>query len=449
MDSIGAYLKNRRETYGLTLDDIYARTKIRHHVIEQIEQDNFSIMPAPYLRSFLRTYCEMVKIEEEEIQAIIAKVGVASKPTPAVIATPVSDAPKQTRSAPPKAEYSVKPLLLRAFIFAGLFLAIVIAIYTYVFKPDPKSAHTPQQKSDSSLLTVVGNTVVGLIDESVTTDSLLLDMRASDQVWITMTADGKFSRQFLLNANEKRSWSAKEFFLLSVSNAGALEIMRNGKPLPLLGEKGEFVRSVKITKDDLIASSSPYTKQVTPSANTTQQVPQTTAPKPILQQPKQELPKKEIPKEKPIIQQPKKEPPKQESPKKEVAKPIIQQPKQELPKKDIAKEKPIIQQPKQESPKKEVAKPIIQQPKQELPKKDIAKEKPIIQQPKKEPPQKEVAKEKVEKKSETTKEPKKESRKERRERRKRGSLEIESVPLRSVDEGLPIPKPLPKQIPPE
>ena len=58
---------------------------------------------------------------------------------------------------------------------------------------------------------------------------------------------------------------------------------------------------------------------------------------------------------------------------------------------------------------------------------------------------KEVVKEKVDKKAEAAKETKKE----RRERRKRGSLEIESVPLRTVDEGLPIPKPLPKQIPPE
>lgn len=394
MDSIGAYLKNRRETYGLTLDDIYARTKIRHHVIEQIEQDNFSVMPAPYLRSFLRTYCEMVKIEEDEIQSIIAKVGVAPKPTPAVIVPTVNEQPKQTMrsSAPPKAEYSVKPLLIRAFIFAALFLGIVVLIYTYVFKPTSAS-QAQKEKGDTSLLTVVGNTVVGLIDESVTTDSLVVDLRASDQVWITMTADGKFSRQFLLNANEKRSWSAKEYFLLSVSNAGALEIMRNGKQLPTLGEKGEFVRSVKITKDDLIASSSPYSKQITPSAP---------AATPTTIQPTQQAVQKPVQQ---AVQKP--------------AQQAVQKPVQQAVQKPV-KETPIAAKP-------EVAK----------------KEKSVV-----EPTKKETAK-KEEKTQEAKAEKTKESKKERRERRKRGAVEIESVPLRPVEEGLPLTKPLPKQIPPQ
>ena len=402
MDSIGAYLKNRRETYGLTLDDIYARTKIRHHVIEQIEQDNFSVMPAPYLRSFLRTYCEMVKIEEDEIQSIIAKVGVAPKPTPAVIVPTVNEQPKQTMrsSAPPKAEYSVKPLLIRAFIFAALFLGIVVLIYTYVFKPTSAS-QAQKEKGDTSLLTVVGNTVVGLIDESVTTDSLVVDLRASDQVWITMTADGKFSRQFLLNANEKRSWSAKEYFLLSVSNAGALEIMRNGKQLPTLGEKGEFVRSVKITKDDLIASSSPYSKQITPSAP---------AATPTTIQPTQQAVQKPVQQ---AVQKP--------------AQQAVQKPVQQAVQKPVQQ---AVQKPVKETPiaaKPEVAK----------------KEKSVV-----EPTKKETAK-KEEKTQEAKAEKTKESKKERRERRKRGAVEIESVPLRPVEEGLPLTKPLPKQIPPQ
>jgi len=434
MDSIGAYLKNRRETYGLTLDDIYARTKIRHHVIEQIEQDNFSVMPAPYLRSFLRTYCEMVKIEEDEIQSIIAKVGVAPKPTPAVIVPTVNEQPKQTMrsSAPPKAEYSVKPLLIRAFIFAALFLGIVVLIYTYVFKPTSAS-QAQKEKGDTSLLTVVGNTVVGLIDESVTTDSLVVDLRASDQVWITMTADGKFSRQFLLNANEKRSWSAKEYFLLSVSNAGALEIMRNGKQLPTLGEKGEFVRSVKITKDDLIASSSPYSKQITPSAP---------AATPTTIQPTQQAVQKPVQQ---AVQKP--------------AQQAVQKPVQQAVQKPVqqAVQKPVqqaVQKPAQQAVQKPaqqaVQKPVqqaVQKPVKETPiaaKPEVAKkEKSVV-----EPTKKETAK-KEEKTQEAKAEKTKESKKERRERRKRGAVEIESVPLRPVEEGLPLTKPLPKQIPPQ
>ena len=115
-----------------------------------------------------------------------------------------------------------------------------------------------------------------------------MELKASEQVWLTLTADGKFSRQLVLNPQEKRTWSAKEYFMLSVSNAGALEIIRNGKTLPQIGEKGEFIRSVKITKDELITSSSSYNKQVTStnqqSTPQSQQTTITPKPKPTVEQ---------------------------------------------------------------------------------------------------------------------------------------------------------------------
>lgn len=454
MESIGSYLKSKRETYGLTLDDIYARTKIRHHVIEQIENDNFSVMPAPYLKSFLRTYCDMVGIEPDEAQQLISRVGLPSKPvvqqavqTPAAEQKP-AETVRPNKPTPPKAERSVKPLLIRGFVYAGIFLGIVILAYEFVFKPDPSKKSQSPQKNDTSLLTVVGNTVVGIIDESVANDSLVLEFKANDQVWLTLTADGKFSRQLVLNPQEKRSWSAKEFFTLSVSNAGALEITRNGKPLPQLGAMGEFVRSIKITKDELITSASPYNKQVSSSSTPSPQQQQTTAitpkPKPTVEQ--------TVPTQKPTMSVPQKNMTQQATIPK-----ATQQPKP-LPKEQppIIKEKSVVKnQQNQQAPAKNVVstpKPTIQQKPAEVQKPTATKQ---AEKDKKENTPKPV-KEK-EQKQELTKAEKRalrEAEKEQKERekkarRRRGTLEIEEVPLRPIEQGLPTQKPQPKQIPPD
>lgn len=430
MESLGAYLKNKRETYGLTLDDIYARTKIRHHVIEQIENNNFSVMPAPYLRSFLRTYCDMVGIEPDEAQQLIARIGLPQKP---VTAPPVNPAPAQqtevqtqkpVKHTAPKAEHSVKPLLVRGFVYAGIFLVIVILAYEFVFKPDPNKKAQIPEKADSSLLTVVGNTVVGLIDESVTSDSLMLELRASDQVWLTLTADGKFSRQLVLNAQEKRIWSAKEYFTLSVSNAGALEISRNGQILPVLGEKGEFVRSIKITKDEFITSSSSYNKQITSenqqSTSQSQQNAIVPKPKPTVEQ--------AVPVQKPVITPQKNT----TNTQKQTVKEPVSTPKKEnivkTPPKTTNTTTTQTKQPTNTPPKQTEVTPKPNQTKQA-----VVKEK--TSEPKK-----------TDSKTDVKTSQKQQEKKTRQKRR--GTLEIEEVPLRPIEQGLPTIKTQPKQIPP-
>lgn len=457
MESLGAYLKNKRETYGLTLDDIYARTKIRHHVIEQIENNNFSVMPAPYLRSFLRTYCDMVGIEPDEAQQLIAKVGLPQKSVnTTTVSTPVSSntetatTSKQTKHAPPKAEHSVKPLLIRGFIYAGIFLVIVVLAYEFIFKPDPgKKAQVPE-KGDSSLLTVVGNTVVGLIDESVTNDSIMLELKASEQVWLTLTADGKFSRQLVLNPQEKRTWSAKEYFMLSVSNAGALEIIRNGKTLPQIGEKGEFIRSVKITKDELVTSSSSYNKQITSEnqQNTSQSQQNTIIPKP------KPTVEQVVPVKKPPTATPQKNTTPQSA--------VVQKPASQVQQKPTnqVQQKPTSQVQQKPTTTKEPA-PVIKKDNvvktppatnaattQTKQTNTPAKQTETTQKPK-QTTKEVVVKEKTEPKKTEAKPDAKTSQKEKRQKQKRrGTLEIEEVPLRPIEQGLPTTKTPPKQIPP-
>ena len=61
MATLGADLQHARELAGLSLDDLSARTKIRRHMLESIERNEFSSIPGGLLaRGYLRAYAREV-----------------------------------------------------------------------------------------------------------------------------------------------------------------------------------------------------------------------------------------------------------------------------------------------------------------------------------------------------------------------------------------------------
>jgi hypothetical protein len=62
-------LKELRLKKGVTLEDIYAVTKIRPALLEKLEEGDFSIAPEPFIRAFLREYAESTGIDPDRVIA--------------------------------------------------------------------------------------------------------------------------------------------------------------------------------------------------------------------------------------------------------------------------------------------------------------------------------------------------------------------------------------------
>lgn len=60
-------LKDIRMGKGITLDEIYRVTKIRVLFLEKIEEGDFSVVPEPFMRAFLREYAEAVGIDPDRV----------------------------------------------------------------------------------------------------------------------------------------------------------------------------------------------------------------------------------------------------------------------------------------------------------------------------------------------------------------------------------------------
>jgi cytoskeleton protein RodZ len=69
-ETIGKQLKQAREAKNLTIEKIVVATRIRAHLIEAIEADDFESLPSPVqARAFLRLYAEFLGLSLEDIIA--------------------------------------------------------------------------------------------------------------------------------------------------------------------------------------------------------------------------------------------------------------------------------------------------------------------------------------------------------------------------------------------
>jgi len=65
MKTIGKQISEARHKKQLSVKQLSESTKIRPQIIQAIERDDYSIMPEVYMRSFIRTICQLLEISIE------------------------------------------------------------------------------------------------------------------------------------------------------------------------------------------------------------------------------------------------------------------------------------------------------------------------------------------------------------------------------------------------
>lgn len=74
----------------------------------------------------------------------------------------------------------------------------------------------------------------------------LLVARANEVTWMAVRVDGGEERQVLLREGETVRWEADRGFLLTVGNAGGVELTLDGRPVRLPGGRGDVVRELRL-----------------------------------------------------------------------------------------------------------------------------------------------------------------------------------------------------------
>jgi cytoskeleton protein RodZ len=196
---------------------------------------------------------------------------VASPPQPAHPSQPAVTPPAQTQPAPKPpaaklmAALPMRSLRLPAWLTAeiGLIaLAVVLvlcvaALAAFIFlgprlsqpalAPHPTATRTARATAPLPTIPPATPTVMPLsqittsIRTTSTTSYVQVALAATEHVWVRVSTDGTTAFEGMFAPGQALNWEAKELLIVEASNGAGLTASYNGKPVGVLGSRGQVV----------------------------------------------------------------------------------------------------------------------------------------------------------------------------------------------------------------
>jgi len=227
MKDIGNYLKEKRETQGISLVEVERDLKIRRKYLLALEEGNIDIIPGKaYIVGYLRNYSKYLGIDEENINNIIQtyknierrKYDIEDKEEENVFLKKK----KNSRSIFEKKKFffPVRYIYLSSFIliiFIGL-LWINHSLKEAQDLPVP----LPEIKTETEISTKdITNNTTALVEENITiqTEALIsentllskkpiLKIISDDNTWVKILSEDKILFEGILFKGEDISWQS-------------------------------------------------------------------------------------------------------------------------------------------------------------------------------------------------------------------------------------------------
>lgn len=261
MESFGARLKRERERRGITLDDISVSTKIGTRLLHALEEDHFDQLPGGiFNRGFVRAYARHVGLDEE--QTIADYLAASGDNIPGRI--PESEEEPEVVEVPAEEEERVGTggVPWGIFAIAVLLVAIGVAVWgsysrekrkqaadgvasgmSQATQVTPAAAPVAASPKPPLAAPVASPTIVATKAVSPPVSpapgSFVVRIKAREDCWIVLTADGKVILQDTLAGDTERSVEARREIAIRAGNVGALDVFFNGKKLSAQGDLGE------------------------------------------------------------------------------------------------------------------------------------------------------------------------------------------------------------------
>jgi cytoskeleton protein RodZ len=282
--SLGAYLRSLREAKGGSLEDMARSTRVGIRHLEALEDERLADLPSPvFVRGFIRAYCSFLRENPEpalgryqELAGTRAAAQAANAPprprntwasSSLVVGlvlllilgvglilvnlsvkksggTPATTA--RTEPARPSTSTAPSPALVPApSTPAPAISAPPVTAPTPAPTPpvaaDPPRPETPPAGSPAQ--TAPPATRPAPVTAST---GQRLVIRAVEPTWVRVQTDEGRIAEELLPAGASREWAAERRFLVTIGNAGGVELILNGKALPPLGPKGTVIQRLEL-----------------------------------------------------------------------------------------------------------------------------------------------------------------------------------------------------------
>lgn len=271
---VGDTLRTEREKRNLTIQDIERETSINKRYLEALEKGDYDSMPSDvYIKGFIRNYSKFLEIDGNALLAEFAAERGAEPP--------------QVQPVDKQEEKKEKPLNIndlsskrdninikvrktkssdgnsgKAFssgddfrnrvsngsgygkkIMIGLVALVVVFLGgVYIAFSDDDSAPPATQNTTQVPEAKKDDTKPEPKKEApAAADELKLEVVLTDRCWMQVLVDGKVAFEGTAESGISMDWTAKKDVKVIAGNAGAVEVIINGKSQGKLGNIGQVV----------------------------------------------------------------------------------------------------------------------------------------------------------------------------------------------------------------
>ncbi len=256
MSSLGVYLRGLREAKGVSLDDISRSTRVGRRHLEALESDQLEDLPARvFVKGFIRAYCETLEAPPDHAYDLFRQT--AGEPT-----RPERSAVRPSFGSRPRRG---GPLLVSAILvlaLGGSLFALHLGLkgparekpQASIVTPRPPEPAAATPAAPAAPAPPAPSSATPAIPVAKPAASQRLVMRAIEPTWVRVQIDDGQVAEELLPTGAVREWTAARRFVLTVGNAGGLEVDFNGRRIPPLGARGAVIQRLVLPPDSAEAS---------------------------------------------------------------------------------------------------------------------------------------------------------------------------------------------------
>ena len=247
-------LRAAREARGMTLEQVSRATLIDVKYLHAIEQGSVTMLPATYVRAFIREYAATIGLDPAAVMRKFNQVA------PQAAQPREFDGKEAPRVAPATADpphppwWSRPPVRVTA-IAGGVLFFIVVMVYVNSSSRAPGVKEIPFSttvRENEQRLALRDSTKVPVATPPAAPgDSLVLSVASIDSVWMQLSIDGTPANDYLFPPNTRRHWKAMEKFTITLGNGGGMLFRLNAVDIGTLGKPGSVVRNYELSRRSL------------------------------------------------------------------------------------------------------------------------------------------------------------------------------------------------------
>ena len=272
--SLGQYLRDTRETQGITLENAVSDLRIRQPILEAFEAGEFDAtgnLSDIQTRGMLRNYARFLSLDEDHVLRLYDEASNRDGRR-GLWRRRNQDPARASSSAQPMQEIAIEQrragCRTRIWRSCGLLLLSLIALGVIGFvalnlidlDDMPQSEAPAATPVDTLTPTRPATTKAPATGSPTPSDrarysgeGILVSVRVTQRAWMRIISDGVEAFAGIAPPDTLLEYDARSEILLTASNAMALDIHWNGQPQLMIGGRGQRV-DIRFTRDDVSVS---------------------------------------------------------------------------------------------------------------------------------------------------------------------------------------------------